>query len=252
MRATAAQPVIPDYGLVPKDRSFLRSFPAYALPYAAYAALASLPHRFLSASAAEALRFLVVGLLLLAFRRAYRLGPRLQWRHAAAAVPAALLALALWILLYRLGLALPPFRAQLDAASAAEPGPAYAVLRTLNSVLWVPLFEELFCRAYVGELLTGMPAGPGGFSARLGMRMDERPSALSEPPTDRRAVLGSAIIFSLGHPLSAWPAALAYFALTTVVYRKTRSFRACVLVHALVNLAIAVLAIAVPGMRFLW
>jgi membrane protease YdiL (CAAX protease family) len=160
--------------------------------------------------------------------------------------------LAAWILLYRLGLALPPFRAQMDAASAADPGRAYAMMRTLNSVLLVPLFEELFCRAYVGELLGGMSAGPGGFSARLGLRMDEHPVALAEPPLNRRAVLGSTLIFVLGHPVAAWPAAVAYFALTTFVYRKTRSFRACVLVHALVNLGIAVLALAVPGMRFLW
>jgi membrane protease YdiL (CAAX protease family) len=122
----------------------------------------------------------------------------------------------------------------------------------LNSVLLVPVFEELFCRGYVGELLHGMPPVPGGFSARLGMRMDERPAPLSQPPLDRRAVYGSALIFVLGHPLAAWPAALAYFALTTLLYRKTRSFRACVLAHACVNLGIALLVMEVPGMRFLW
>jgi membrane protease YdiL (CAAX protease family) len=242
----------PDYGLVPQDRPFLRSFPAFALPYAAYAALASLPHRFMAPAAAEALRFAVVGLLLLAFRRAYRLGPRLGWRPAAAVLPAALLALALWVLSYRLGLALPIFHGQMDAASAAGPGPYYSLLRALNSVLFVPLFEELFCRGYVGELLTGMPDRPGGFSARLGIRMDAHPVPLAEPPLDKLAVRGSALIFILGHPLAAWPAALAYFALTTVLYRKTRSFRACVLAHGLVNLGIAVLVLTVPDMRFLW
>lgn len=252
MRVTLDRAAGPDYGLVPRDRTFLRSFPAFALPYAAYAALASLPHRFLAPAAAEALRFAVVGLLLLAFRRAYRLGPPLAWRQAAIAVPVALGALTAWVLLYRLGLALPPFRAQMDAASAADPGPAYSLLRAMNSVLLVPVFEELFCRGYVGELLQGMPAGPGGFSARLGLRMDEHPAPLAEPPLDRRAAYGSALIFVLGHPLAAWPAALAYFALTTLLYRKTRSFRACVLAHALANLGIAALVLAAPDMRFLW
>jgi membrane protease YdiL (CAAX protease family) len=252
MRVTQERADGPDYALVPRDRSFLRSFPAFALPYAAYAALASLPHRFLAPAAAEALRFAAVALLLLAFRRAYRLGPRLDWRQASVAVPVAAAALAVWVVLYRLGLALPPFRAQMDAASAADPGPAYALLRALNSVLLVPVFEELFCRGYVGELLHGMPAGPGGFSARLGVRMDDHPAPLAEPPLGRRAVYGSALIFVLGHPLAAWPAALAYFALTTVLYRQTRSFRACVLVHALVNLGIAALVLGVPEMRFLW
>ena len=244
---------LPDYGLLPKDRTFGRSLPAFIFPYLAYAALAS-PHRLLSPIAAEALRLGVVGILMLCFRRAYRLGPPLTARQAAAAVPMALLALGVWIFLYRatLALPLPWFRTQLDLAAVSDPGPAYAVLRALNSTLLVPLFEELYCRAYVGGLLAGMPASPGSFTARLASRMDAYPDPLAEPPTRGIAARGGALLFMAGHGVAAWPAALAYFGLITPFYRKTGSFRACVLVHGLVNFGISILAQTGPGMRFLW
>src|SRR6185369_10603102 len=99
--------VTPDFGLLPRDRSFAGSLPAFLLPYLAYVALASLPHRFLPPAAAEALRFAVVGGLMLASRRAYRLGPPLNVRTAVWSVGMAVAALALWVCLYRLTLALP-------------------------------------------------------------------------------------------------------------------------------------------------
>ena len=242
----------PDYGLLPRGRTFAQSLPAFLVPYFAYAALASAPHRFLPMAAAEGLRFAVVLLLMLAFRRAYRFGPPLSARQAAAAAGMGLAGLAIWVLLYRSALALPVFRPALASAAATDPGPAYVVLRALNSVLLVPVFEELFCRAYAGEYLAGLRAKAGGLSARLFARMEEMPMPLSAPPTDRLAAGGSALIFMLGHGLAAWPAALGYFAVTTALYRRTRSFRACVLAHGLANLGVALLAHAGPGMRYLW
>jgi hypothetical protein len=243
-----------DYGLLPRDRSFAQSLPAFLLPYLAYVALASFPHRFLPPAAAEALRFAVVGAIMIVFRRSYRLGPRLTVRQALAAAALAPAALALWVLLYRLTLALPlpAWRAHLAAAAAAEPDLAYRLLRTLNSVLLVPVFEELFCRAYLGELLTGLPTGTGGFTARLGHRMDDHPVPLDAPPAGRRAARGCALAFTLGHSLAAWPAAAGYFALTTWFYRRTGSFRACVLIHGLVNFGVAGLVATGPALRFLW
>ncbi len=243
----------PEFGLLPRDRTFARSLPAFLLPYLAYVALASLPHGLLTPAGAEALRFAVVAALMLAFRKSYSLGPRLTVRQAVLAFGAAFAALALWFFLYRAALALPfeSFRTRLDDAAATEPGPAYAALRALNSVLLVPLFEEWLCRAYVAELMSGLPRG-GPFSARLAARMDERPASLAAPPLAKAAVWGAALVFVLGHGVAAWPAALAYFAFTTALYRKTGSFRACVMVHALVNLAIAVLVQLDPALRFLW
>ena len=241
-----------DRGLLPGDRSFAQSLPAFLIPYVAYVALPSLLGRLLPAEAADALRFAVVAALLWAFRKSYRFGRPLTARQAGLAAAAAVAALALWVLSYRLALSLPWWRPQLASAAAAQPSEAYWLARALNSVLLVPLFEELFCRAWVGELLHGLPSGPGGFSARLGHRMDDHPGALSTPPLSRAAVIGCTLVFMAGHNLSAWPAAAAYFLFTSWVYRRTGSFRVCVLVHGLVNLGVALLVRLGPDMRFLW
>jgi membrane protease YdiL (CAAX protease family) len=241
-----------DLGLLPRDRSFAQSLPAFLFPYVAYVGLGSLPHGAAGPEAAEGFRFAVVALMLWAFRKHYRLGPSLTLRRSGAALAAAIAALPLWVLSYRLSLALPWWHAQLTAAGSARPSEAYWVLRTMNSVLLVPLFEELFCRAYLGELLFGMAPGPGGFSARLGQRMDDHPGALAAPPISRRSTLGCMLMFTIGHNAAAWLPAALYFGSTTWVYRKTGSFRVCVATHGLVNLGLAGLVHARPELRFLW
>ena len=241
-----------DYGLLPRERSFSQSLPAFLFPYVAYVALASLPQRFLSPLLSDCLRFAVVAALLWAFRRSYRFGPRLRPGQIAIACAAAPAALAVWVVSYRLSLALPWWQSHLASAAAAKPSDAYFVLRTLNSVFLVPIFEELFCRAWLGELLFGLPASPGGFSARLGHRMDDHPVALANPPLSRLSAWGCALVFTIGHNASAWIPAMIYFAGTTWIYRRTRSFRMCMLIHGLVNLGIAGLVWALPELRFLW
>lgn len=241
-----------DLGLLPRDRSFAQSLPAFIFPYVAYVGLASLPQRLLPPEAADGLRFAVVAVLLWSFRRNYRFGPPLRPGQIAIACAAAPVALALWILTYRLSLALPWWQPRLASAAAARPSDLYFVFRAFNSVLLVPIFEELFCRAWLGELLFGMPAGPGGFSARLGRRMDDHPVALAVPPLSRLSAWGCALLFTIGHNVSAWLPALIYFGVTNWIYRRARSFRVCVVIHGLVNLGIAGLVRAFPDLAFLW
>jgi hypothetical protein len=251
----------PNYGLLPRDAGFAQSLPAFLSPYVAYVALGSLPATWLNAGALAAVRFAVVAGLLWYFRKRYRFGPPLTFRLILIACGGAAAALALWVLAYRFSLALPWWRAHLVAAAAADLTTEYWIGRAVNSALLVPVFEELFCRAYVGEFLHGLsgaspahgrPKGFAGLATRLGDRMDERPEALSAPPLSRFAVLGATAIFTIGHDVSAWPAAVLYFLFTTWLYARTGSFRVCMLVHGLVNLAIAGLVLAFPAMRFLW
>jgi CAAX protease family protein len=244
-----------DYSLLPADRSFAQAVPAFLFPYVAYVGLGSLSPGLMGPSAAGLIRLVVVAGLLWLFRKNYRLGPKLTPRQGFFALAASALALAIWVLAYRFSLALPWWRSLLYPENAARPDLIPWVLRAAGSTLWVPLFEELFCRAYLGELLFGLSkdrGGPGGISARLGRRMDARPAPLSAPPLSTYAVIGSAVLFSLGHDASAWIPAMLYFLFTSWVYLKTRSFRVCILVHGLVNLAIAGLVFAFPDLRFLW
>jgi len=251
---TAAAADGADYGLLPRDKTFSQLLPAYLLPYAAYVGLGSLPTGLLNPVLNGCVRTVAVAALLWSFRKSYRFGPKLTLRHMLIAIGGAVAALALWVLAYRFSLALPMWRSHLITEGPA-PSLAYVMIRAVNSALLVPVFEELFCRAYLGEFLFGLPAdrsGPGDFLARLGRRMDAMPTALSAPPLSVYAVVGAAALFSLGHDMSAWIPAMLYFLFTSWLYSRTRSFRVCVAVHGLVNVAIAGLVYGFPQLRFLW
>jgi len=226
----------PDYGLLPRDKTFARLLPAYALPYFAYVALAAVPEAELRA----ALQLVVVGALLLAFRRQYRFGPGLTKQALPWIIGGAVFALALWILSLRLCLELPWWRAR-AAAGALEFSPLYLALRGFNSALLVPVFEEQLCRVYIPEFLAA------GWDA-----LGRLPKALGAPPVHFTALAGAAVFFASGHPGPALVPAALYFLFTSWVYARTRSFRAVVAIHALVNLAIAALAGLRPELRFLW
>jgi membrane protease YdiL (CAAX protease family) len=249
------------YDLLPRDASFAQSLPAFLLPYVAYVGIGSSLSSLLDPGILASVRFAAVAGLLWYFRKRYRFGPPLTFRQFLIACGGAIAALALWVLAYRFSLALPWWRPHLASAAAAELTTGYWIGRAVNSALLVPIFEELFCRAYVGEFLAGMQGsnrapGPNGaaagIAARLGDRMDAHPEALSTPPLSRFAILGATAVFTIGHDVSAWPAAILYFLFTTWLYARTRSFKVCMIVHGLVNLAIACLVLANPALRFLW
>lgn len=250
LRATAVPAT--DYSLLPGNETFSGLLLPFLLPYAAYVGLGALPGGIFSPEVVGLARFLIVSALLWHFRKRFRFGPRLTPRLVAFSAAASVAALALWVVSYRLSLALPWWRDHLASAEAARPSMAYWAARTVNSALLVPLFEELFCRAYLTELLFGVSKGPGGFASRLGRRIDEHPSPLPAPPLSLFSVAAVAALFALGHDVSAWIPAVIYFAFTSWIYARTRSFLVCVVIHGLVNLAIAVLVLFNPGMRFLW
>lgn len=241
-----------DCSLLPGDKSFSRLLPAFLFPYLAYVGLGSLPPHLISPEGAGLLRFAVVAALLAAFRGEYRFGARMTVRQMAIAFAAAAAAFAIWVVSYRLSLALPWWHTHIAAAESSRPTTAYWILRSVNSVLLVPVFEELFCRAYLSELFIGASKGLGGFFPALGRRMDAYPEPLGAPPISTASVIGSTALFTLGHDVSAWIPAMLYFGFTTWVYARTRSFRLCMAVHALTNLAIAAVVWRQPAMQFLW
>jgi uncharacterized protein len=251
VRATTAVSAA-DFSLLPKDETFSGLLIPFLLPYAAYVGLGALPAGIVPPEMVGLARFLIVAALLWHFRKRYRFGPRPTPRLLAVSAAASVAALALWVVSYRLSLALPWWRDHLASAEAARPTMAYWTARAVNSALLVPLFEELFCRAYLTELLFGISKGPGGFTSRLGRRIDEYPSPLPAPPLSLFSVAAVAALFALGHDMSAWIPAALYFAFTSWIYARTRSFLVCVVIHGLVNLAIAFMVLLNPGMRFLW
>lgn len=237
----------PDYSLLPKDATFRDLLLPFVLPYLAYVALGGLLPGLLGPDLAQAVRFVAVAALLFHFRRRYAFGPRLTPGQALLALFAAAIATAVWVGTLRLALALPAWQDKLAKANAAEFSVLYAVLRSLNSVLLTPLFEELFTRAYVME--AALPPGPGQQGEGL---MERKPRSLPLPPLVGRSILAATVIFALGHDTASIGPAVIYFLLTTAFYAWTRNFKAVILVHALTNAALAVLVWLRPDMRFLW
>lgn len=236
-----------DYSLLPRERSFRDLIPAFVVPYVAYVFLGSLLSSFLGEDLAQVVRFAVVAGLLFRFRKSYRFGPRLTPAQIGIAVLGAVVATAAWTALLRGGLALPFWQEQLVKGNAHEFSLLYFVMRTLSSVLLVPVLEEVFVRAYAQE--AALPPGPGQQGEGL---LDRKPRALPLPPITLRTIAVAGLVFALGHNPPAWIPAIAYFLLTTALYAWTRSFRVCVAVHGLTNLAIAVGVWLRPDLRFLW
>jgi len=241
-----------DYRLLPMDKTFGQLLVPFALPYFTYVALGALPPRFIPAEVAGSLRLVLVAALLWIFRRQYRLGPPLTPRLLFIAVGAGLAATAIWILALRFSLALPFWRDHLDEAPASGSTRFPWSLRAAGSVLLVPLFEELFCRAYLGEYFHQVPEGAGSFTSRLAQRWDHYPEPPPTPPLSALSIFGCTAVFTLGHDLSSWVAASLYFLFTTWIYARTRSFGVCMIIHAIANLSIALLVLWAPDMRFLW
>jgi membrane protease YdiL (CAAX protease family) len=236
-----------DFSLLPKDATFRELLLPFVLPYLAYVALGGLLPGLLGPDLAQAVRFVIVAGLLLRFRRHYAFGPRLTPVQGLLALAAAVVATALWVGSLRLALHLPAWQDDLARARATEFSLLYALLRSLNSVLLTPLFEELFVRAYAME--AALPAGPGQQGEGL---MERKPRSLPLPPLVARSILAATVIFALGHDAASIGPAVIYFLLTTAFYAWTRNFKAVILVHALTNAALAVLVQLRPDMRFLW
>jgi membrane protease YdiL (CAAX protease family) len=244
---TGLRSAAPDFSLLPKDRTFRDLLLPFALPYLAYVALGGLLPGLIGPDLAQIVRFLAVGGVLLRFRRAYAFGPPLTASQILLAAAVTVAATALWVAMLRLDLSLPFWRDRLEAANATEFSLLYFVFRTLNSVLLVPFLEELFIRAYVQEAALAPAAQASGTGWP-----DRSPRPLDRPPLSARAVAVATALFALGHDLPSMLPAAAYFLLTTAVYARTRSFRCVVLVHALTNLALALLVHLRPDFRFLW
>ncbi len=248
----ASRPAVEGFPLLPMDRTLGQLFFPFALPYLAYVGLGALSPGLFSVQITGILRLLIVTALLWRFRKHYRFGPPLTLRQTTIALGAGLAATGIWIVALRFSLAMPFWSSQLLESHAAGGLTLPWVLRAINSTLLVPIFEELFCRAYLGEFFHFTRTGAEKFSSRLAQRWDDSPKPSSGPSFSRQSVIGSTLLFALGHDMSAWPAAVLYFLFTTWVYAKTRSFRVCILIHAIANLIIAGLVLARPEMGFLW
>jgi hypothetical protein len=220
-------------------------------PYFVFVAIASIPATWLPVGAGQLAKGLLTAGVLIYFRRSYRLGPITPGTLLAVVLclPCALL---VWIgplyLLAALGLV--DLAAMAGEASFAG---GYFWLRIFNSVVLVALFEELFTRVYL--LGWFYQAGlqrreKGGVDAVLDT-LDQPPQHFGRLPVSAFSVILATLVFAGGHQPHEYLSAVLYFSVTTWLYHRTGSLWACILVHGLTNLVIALLA-RYGGMGFLW
>lgn len=116
-----------------------------------------------------------------------------------------------------------------DPAESPWPGLGLA-LRFVRMVLIVALVEELFWRAFLMRKLTERDGGD----------WTEVPIGLAGVPQRQRllAWAGATGLAMLAHAPIDWPAALVFFSLGFVLCCWRRSVLACVVMHAVANLAL--------------
>ncbi len=217
----------------------------YAAPYLAYAGIASIPRDYLSAEASYLLRLVVVPLLLVWAWRWYcsLRGPRSLAGSILVGAGAGLVGLVVWI-----GL-LAPF----VPTARAEPWstPAF-LLRLVSAGLVVPLFEELIMRGFVFRFgLQWHRAWRDRVREPLHTALDRRSVNEVEPGGwTWFAVLLSMLVFTSGHALHEWPAALAYGLLMALLWMHRRDLISCVTAHAVTNISLALFVLATGSWQY--
>lgn len=237
--------------LLPVDRSFYDSLWAYTAPYLIYVAISSLPETMIASGMMQALKLTATGLAILCCRKIFRYG-KLKPMHALIALSALPVAMLSWMgpfyLLKAVG--------WLDFASLTPPQSftaLYIFLRLVNSVVLVAVFEELFIRVYIMGWFyqADLQRREKGVVGSLLDVLDQRPTRASGLPLSHFSVAGAAIVFAAGHHSYEYLSAVLYFLFTTWLYKKTGSLWVCIIIHALTNLGIGLLA-AYGGMGWLW
>ncbi len=206
----------------------------YAAPYLAYVAIASLLGDLLAPEVNYALRIVVV-VVLLAWARGWYcalVGPRAPAISIVVGLAAGLAGAVLWI-----GL-LTPF---VDQGQTAPWSSASFVLRLAAAGLLVPVFEELLMRGFIFRLaLQWDQARREGDRQALQTALDERSvNAVRPGEWSWPAIAISTAVFTGGHGLQEWPAAIAFGLLMSWLWVVRKDLLSCVVAHAVTNISLA-------------
>lgn len=237
--------------LLDPDKRFSSLLLPYVLPYIVYVAFSNIPETILGPEAAQAAKLATTGITLWFFRKVYWFGP-FRIRHVMVALLGFPVVLLAWIGPFYLLSAAGLYDMAYQNGNASVSN-GYLALRLLNSVVLVALFEELFMRVYVMGWLyqTYQQIRQKGFVASLLDTFDQYPMKLTRLPLNRFSVIVTALLFAAGHSPGEYLSALSYFLFTTWLFYKSSSLWVCILIHALTNLAIGLLA-HYGAMGWLW
>ncbi|GAB6908060.1 putative Abortive infection protein [Desulfosarcina cetonica] len=244
---------MPQAQLLPKDRTFQQLLVPYLCPYFLFVALSSLPTGWLGSTPTQIVKLFATATLMAAGWRTYRFG-RLTAEHVGVSILALPLALGAWLgpLFLVKAAGMMPLGEPVTGDDVHNT--LYFGLRLFNSAILVAIFEELFMRVFVMQWFyqAGRQRQAKGLLGSLIDTLDQRPAAeLKTLPLSVFSVIGTTLVFTAGHPIYAYPAAVAYFLFTTWLYKKTGSLWVLILIHGLTNLAIGLL-VRYGGMHWLW
>jgi membrane protease YdiL (CAAX protease family) len=237
--------------LLPGNMTFGALLWPYLTPYMVFVLISSIPETLLAPQLGQVMKLVLTGGVLLWFRRHYRFGP-LSAKHALLALAALPVALLTWIGPFYLLSAVGIIDFDKMGIGADFSG-TFFWLRLVNTVFLVAVFEELFVRVHVMGWMyqAGLQRPEKTIISSILDTMDQHPRPLSPPPLSRFSIVGATLVFAAGHHPYEYLSASLYFLFTTWIYRQTRSLWACILIHGLSNLAIALLA-RYWGMGWLW
>ncbi len=217
----------------------------YAIPYLAYVAIASLFDGLLSTEVNYALRFVVVIFLLAWSRRWYCSvnGPGSLGISVVIGLAAGLVGAVLWI-----GL-LAPF---VDYTEVSPWSGASFLLRMAAAGLLVPVFEELMMRGFVFRLaLQWDQARKRGDREPLQTALDGQSiNDVKAGEWTWLAVAISTAVFTSGHSLKEWPAAIAFGLLMSFLWGYRKDLLSCIVAHAVTNITLACYVLLTGNWQF--
>ncbi len=216
----------------------------FVLPYVAYVGIASIPADWLARDWNYIARIAIAGgALVWAWPRLLPLrGPGSLRLSIAAGAVAGVVGAALWIAL------MTPFAGEAQAWTPQE-----WWLRVGAAVLIVPIFEEQLMRGYLLRLGTqiGMARkrkekDPFGVAFEQQSVFDLAPGRVNT-----FGVVTSIALFTIGHAIIEYPAAIVYGGLMVWLYVWRRDLIGCVIAHAVTNLLLALWVVG-TGAWGLW
>ena len=199
----------------------------------------------------QIIKFTLVSVILLYFRRSYRFGVfRLSDFIVSLLVTPLLLVGWILPLMGYMWLTSNPTTTSITSIQSAD---IYFCTRLINSVILVPIFEELLCRVYLMNLLHDSRTNDGEKTVidRILCTFDGLPDIQKITCFSLFSLIGTTLIFTLGHDISSYISAIIYFSLTNLLYWKTKSLWVCIFTHSFTNLGIALL-VKYKELNFLW
>jgi membrane protease YdiL (CAAX protease family) len=135
----------------------------------------------------------------------------------------------------------------------AEPWPMPAFwLRLLAAGALVPVFEELMMRGFVFRLALHLDRERRtGLGGALQAALDRRsPDEVAPGEWSWAAVFVSTTVFTAGHGVSEWPAAVAYGLLMCFLWAWRRDLASCVAAHATTNVTLGLYVLATGNWQY--